>query len=260
MGPNKDEIENKLIAIDPVMHKLLSVHYSALNFSSKPEEYWENGRKPDTFYVHIFRWCTILGIRNELPDDFEIKDIKEALMNTFGYMNENSIAHAMQLNFVGKFTPAINAFNRLNAKFIYELLTAYDAYLKPAHKKALEIRDQLKPAPEPTEEEIQNKLCQGIMDLHRQFRETNDFKLISGAEYTTLEMAGYIALSRDEKFALMDQAKDELKAEKVKLYEGLPLSKTLKEINAGDAVVEVALMAKKLAVRNCYLNHEKIEL
>ena len=48
--------------------KMVVTFYSTLPYVSKLQDYWLDEAKANNFNAHIFQYCTLLGIRNNLPD------------------------------------------------------------------------------------------------------------------------------------------------------------------------------------------------
>jgi hypothetical protein len=252
-------VQNEIEAIDKPAMELVKMHYSSLPFASKPEEYWEKIQKPDNFYAHVFRWCTVLGIRKDLPDGIETEDMHRALLKDYPHLNENSVTDAIQKNLQGKYMPKIEAYNRLNMKFLFELLTAYERDLIVAHKLAVAARDKHNQPTEPTPAEIEAKNIEAMKSVFEEFKRTGNESLISSRYYDFLNSRKLIPPYGGLKKQFLIDAREELKRTKASDVNVRQADKIMKEIESGGSQDEVLLIAKKLTVIHFFNEIETLE-
>lgn len=234
-------------------------HYSALNFKSKQDAYWE--KRPDSanFRTHYAQWLALLNIRT-LPDDTVVIPVQNVLMGDYGHLNENSVTDAIKMNLRGEFTPMIEAYQLLNENFIIKLLTAYNKRLLEAHRIAVALRNKATEKPEPTPEETEAKNIKAMKEVFSEYKQTGNETLISGLYYDFFNDLGLIKFTKEQKLEFMERAKVKLREVKV-VGEGLlAADKILKEIEKGGYKDEVISMAKRITVIEFFNSIEKLEL
>ena len=246
-----EEVKNELT---PVNWALIEKHYSSLNFGSKNKSYWIE-TKGECFQVHLFKFCMLLGIRKDLPDGIEIAEIKKALLEDYPQLNENSIVDAINKNMKSEFSVKYESYNRFNVKCLHEILTEYFSFLKKAHILALKARDKHIVPPEPTEAEKKALLRLNISNSFNEYKQTNDFSIISYVEYDFFDRLGVLKFDKDKKLEFMRKAKiilTEMHANSNNII------KFMQQLNGGEFKDNIVMIAKRLAVEEYYKSIDKL--
>lgn len=264
LGSQVDLITKDIEMQDPKAMTIVKLHYSSQSFESKHDGYWEKAPKPDIFRAHLFKWCTLCGTaKDNLPDEVEIELIKESLLKSYPYMNENSVTDALHKNLAGEMGERVVMFyNKFNAKYLYDVLCQYDGYLRAAHKLAVDAKNkntEIMNPPEPTPEEIEVKMKITMNELFAEFKRTQDFNILSAAAYDYMDRNGYLKLTADEKRQYFKDAGVYL-SELTDKHAGL---KTLKQLmtdvtTEADKKEAAVLIAKRLSLKAYFNSIEKL--
>lgn len=255
LGVNSDVIEKEVTMLDPKAMKLVRTHYSSLSFNSKPDQYWCAGESPNTFYAHVFKWCMIAGImKDNLPDGIEIGLMRDSLLASFPYMNENSVLDAIHRNMAGEFEERVKTYNTFNCKYLYDVLFQYDKHLRKAHTLAAESKTKHAPAVESelSEVEIEQKNIEAMRSVFEQYKSSGNKELISGNYYEFLDKKIKFQFTPEQKWEFMRLAKDELVRIKASGETLHKVSEVMKGIESGEKKDDLKILAMKLAVINYF--------
>jgi hypothetical protein len=231
-GEQHEKILACVAEIDVHATELITTHYSSLNFSSKPDDYWDKVFKSD-----YLSWGVMIGIR-EVPDQIAILDVLDTLKSTFGIHNEQSIKEAIKMNLRGLFpNGAISHFGRLDRVYLTAVMNEYEKLLKKAHKQAIEARDKFKE--EISETEKWEMACKSVKQTFNDFAiKENWEQQISYAHYNVLEKSGIKVCEDAAKSGYMNEAKDYIN------------NNSLSTMNSVEK--EVINVAKRMAVRDLF--------
>lgn len=117
-----------------------------------PVEYWSSRE----WGTKLYSWCVILGL-TDVPDQVEEPFIVEALMNDYKGHSFAEIEVALKMVVMNEFSTTIEAYNKLNLRFLAKMMNEYRKYRKDVANKYEEIRIAAMkplPPPEPTEFEV----------------------------------------------------------------------------------------------------------
>lgn len=252
LGSQGDSVKKEIEMQDKKAMEIVNTHYSSSPFNLKPSEYWEKAPKPDIFRAHLFKWCSLCGVRkDELPDEVAIEIIRESLVKSYPYMNENSVTDALHKNLAGEFGERIVMFyNKFDAKYLYDVLFAYDTHLRNAHSLAVGVKkkyEKTEPV-EPTPEELEQKNISAMKSVFAEFKATGNENLISGLYFDFFHNRGLITLTNDQKRDYLKKAQIKLKEIKTTGEGMISADKIIKSIDAGGYEEEVRAIGRKLAI------------
>lgn len=264
LGNKGDSVKREIEMHDKNAMEIVKTHYSSTPFNMKPTEYWEKAPKADIFRAHLFKWCSLCGVRkDELPDDVAIELIRESLVKSYPYMNENSVTDALHKNLAGEFSERVVMFyNKFDAKYVYDILFAYDEHLRKSHKLAVDVKkkyENIEPE-EPTPEQTEAKNIEAMKEVFSEYKQTGNETLISGLYYDFFNDRGLIKFDKQKKLEFMERARVKLKEVKVVGHGMIAADKILKEIEKGGYKDEVISMAKRITVIEFFNSIEKLEL
>lgn len=252
-GENAKKILNTLEIEIKGSNLALNAHYDSLPFQSKNLSYWgyidENKKyilNPSSNIKNDFHsWCAMLGIKYA-PDQLQWDDLKDCLINDLSIHNEESIKLAIRMN-LKQDTP-IEPFGLINRVFLTKIIVKYEIFLKEANKRAIEIREKLKPKIELTESEIEDKMVKSIHETFLNFkaRNENSIEFIASPICDYLQKRGIELVSNERKKELMDLARIYLN--------GLKDNPSL--IPSQDELIPIA---KRMAVRDYFNSITKLE-
>ncbi len=245
--------------------KMVVTFYSTLPYVSKLQDYWLDEAKANNFNAHIFQYCTLLGIRNNLPDKIEIDLMRDALLEDFPNLNENCITQAIKMNLKGKLDQVYNAFNSFNVKFLYEILNAYLKKLQEAHKIAMKIKSQFDNDEDLTDENKEILLKVSSIQVFKNRKENNlhDLEFLSYPIYDYLVKIGKINLKilpKEHRDKLMIEAENHYIYQHSKSNNNIFLNQIELLQKAEDKKIEIKNIAKKMAVRDYFQVIDTLEL
>jgi len=246
----------------------LNAHYIALPFISKNIDYW--GYKGDNnIYVlnpekniknDFNSWCAMVGIKY-MPDQFQWDDLKDCLINDLGMHNEESIKVAIKMNL--KQDQPIEPFGLINRVFLTKIIVKYEALLKSANKRALEIREKLKPVQELTPEQIDIKMRADIIDIFEERKADDDrhsIKYLSYPIYEYLLKKGNLNPTTEQKLESMSMAPEILFAMKSKIMPPKELNDYKNDVNNTKNHKDLIDVAKCILVRDYFNSIEILQI
>lgn len=202
----------------------------------------------------------IAGVRTGTIDDFTFEDVKSCCAIELAIHNEESIKSAIKMNLAGKFAEVYKPYEQINRKFLMEIMLGYETELKEAHKLAIKVRDEANKPKEPTPEEIQQRLVEGVLKGFHAYKQTKDLSIISHVEYDYLTKCGITLVTPERKKQLMVEAKSQLTVIYAQGSIGKGIAEVQKSLVNGTVDQEIVMVAKKLAVRDYYETIERLEL
>lgn len=136
-------------------------------------EYWLS----EPWAERLTKWCSILGL-TQVPDELEEQFLVEALANDFKGHSFAEIEVALKMCVMDEFPQPIEAYNKLNLRFLAKLMNAYRVFRKEVANKYEEVKFDLQkpvdPGP-PTPFSLDMAVCAGIWEDY--VRYSNDVEI-----------------------------------------------------------------------------------
>lgn len=121
----------------------LSAMHEHLLIAEYPAEYWLS----DEWVLKLSSWCMLLGI-TQIPDKIEVTFLEEALINDFNSHSFAEIEVALKMCVMDEFSERIEAYNKLNLRFLALVMKQYRKFRKDVANKYEEIKFKIdRPAP-----------------------------------------------------------------------------------------------------------------
>ena len=177
--------------------QVLGAMFEQTLIAEVPADYWltkEWGMK-------LIAWCSLLGL-TQVPDELEEAFIVEALQNDYSNHSFAEIEVALKMCVMDEYSEQVEAFNKLNLRFLAKVMKHYRKYRKDVANRYEEIKFRLiKPQPRiPTQYELDISIVQEIWDdLYRKSNDIDVFVVSYKAEF--LQKIGVFTSEEIEKEA-----------------------------------------------------------
>lgn len=198
----------------------------------------------------------MLGVRSEV-DPLVENDIISTLVGEFPHLNENSVVDAIKTNLRGGLSERYEPYNQINRVFLTKVLCDYEAIVKKANKRAIEIRDRDKIV-ELSDEQKEKKFREGVMGSFRLFKVNDDESILTFNMYDLLDSMGRITITTEKKNEYMSVAKVRLQDIMDKPQNRIAITKL--DLTETDTKTKVINIAKTLAVADYFRSIETLEL
>lgn len=268
-GEKADNIMNFVELEQAGASTMLKSLYNSLAFISKPYNYFQvlEGQEAEEgeetpFKLDLKKWCSLAGVRT-LPDKVLQIQIKDILINDFGHLNELSVELAIKMNLKGVVWETVEPFDLMNIVFLTKILTKYDVEIKRANKRALEIREKLKPVQELTPEQIDIKMRADIIDIFEERKADDDrhsIKYLSYPIYEYLLKKGNLNPTTEQKLESMSMAPEILFAMKSKIMPPKELNDYKNDVNNTKNHKDLIDVAKCILVRDYFNSIEILQI